>query len=519
MRGLKDFKMENICENSPKYDLPDSLNISLENKKDFKMENNCENSPKYDLPDSLNISLENKKDFKMENNCENFPTFDVNNSLNISLENKCENLCSSKLFYSLDSSIETSINKQTENDKEQSHLSESQLYDYYMTRLESKTINSNNYLQSKLPILSLAPMLKVTTPNFRKLLSIISPTAILFTEMIVDNTIINNDNDYILNKIGLPTTNTVVQLGGSDPQKIILAVQKLKLLGFKNFNLNCGCPSTKVKKGCFGAILMKNVQTIINIINTTHQYTNTVLSIKCRIGVDEHDTYSWFKNFISQIFCHTPCRIFYVHARKCWLNGISPKDNRNIPQLKYEYLYQLKSEFPDIFIHLNGNIKVIQDIHKIYNLDGLMIGRAAVKNVFIFKQIEEYITQYNKEKYNVKENKENYHTRKNTTDIKNITDYTNITNYSSITDSNIDPKNTINCIDTINSNTDFIKEVFIKYIKSFNCNDRITNNLIQPIINLRYGMNRNKEYKNVLNNLVLKKSKISEILDIIDEYF
>lgn len=235
----------------------------------------------------------------------------------------------------------------------------------------------------KNPKLVLAPMLKVTDPYFRTLISIISPKTVLFTEMIVANTAIHAGD--LIYKLG-STKNTTVQIGGSDPEQICKAVEIIKTYGFTSFNLNCGCPSTKVKKGCFGAILMTMPDTVIDIINTVYNKTGVIISIKCRIGVDNNDSFDFFQGFIDKIVKNTKCRDFYVHCRKCLLNGISPKENRTVPPLDYSFAVKIKEMYDDVNIYINGGIKKYEDM--VYDVDGYMIGREAISNPFVFAQIE-----------------------------------------------------------------------------------------------------------------------------------
>ncbi|KAI4292706.1 tRNA-dihydrouridine synthase A [Pancytospora philotis] len=231
--------------------------------------------------------------------------------------------------------------------------------------------------------LSLAPMLKVTTPQFRLFTRKMAPSAVLFTEMIVANTVIYASDEKLQHILGQPEPRTVVQIGGSEPDDVARAVEKLVALGWHDFNLNCGCPSDRVQSGCFGAILMRDAGRVVDIINAVHGRTGAVLSLKIRIGVDELDSYDFFRGFVERISRETPCRKFYVHARKCWLKGLNPKQNRTVPPLNYQFVYDLKAAMPHLFIALNGGI-ARNGLDVLGNLDGLMIGRHAVDDPFIF---------------------------------------------------------------------------------------------------------------------------------------
>lgn len=232
---------------------------------------------------------------------------------------------------------------------------------------------------------SLAPMMKITTPQFRLLMRKISPSVILFTEMIVSSTVVNVSPEKLARLLGDPDDCTVVQLGGSNPNEIAESVSILLKAGWKHFNLNCGCPSDRVQHGKFGAILMLEPELVANIINTVYEKTGVIISIKTRTGVDENDSFDFFRNFITYLIENTKCTKFYIHARKCWLCGLNPKQNRNIPKLNYEFVYEIKRLYPNCFFYLNGGIKS-NEFDNLQNLDGLMIGRAAIENINIFNE-------------------------------------------------------------------------------------------------------------------------------------
>lgn len=229
----------------------------------------------------------------------------------------------------------------------------------------------------------LAPMLRITTPQFRLLMRKISPQTLLFTEMIVAATVTHASAEKLHSILGVPDGLTVVQVGGADPDEIARSVAILKAMGWRSFNLNCGCPSDRVQSGKFGAVLMLDPALVAEIINEVHRQTGEVLSLKIRTGVDDHDTFDFFRGFVEYVITHTPCTRFYVHARKCWLSGVSPKHNRNVPPLNYQFLYDIKALHPHLFISLNGGVKE-NSMDKLKNLDGLMIGRHAVENIGIF---------------------------------------------------------------------------------------------------------------------------------------
>ncbi|EJW02165.1 tRNA dihydrouridine synthase A [Edhazardia aedis USNM 41457] len=320
--------------------------------------------------------------------------------------------------------------------------------------------------------ISLAPMLDVTTANFRHLIHLISPETILFTEMIVDSTIIHVGIDKLKDRLGKPNSKTVVQLGGSDPEKLAKSVVIVSSLGFTNFNLNCGCPSSKVQHGCFGAILMKNAKLVSKIINRIEEITGIVISIKCRIGVDEFEDFEFFDGFINEIYCNTKCRKFYIHARKCLLNGLSPHKNRTIPPLKYNFVYNIKRKYMDAEFYLNGGIKdPIQIDTHLSNLDGFMIGRQAMNDPFVFKKFHKYLSN------------------KNDSSSSNECD-----------------------INSSEISLQERKETIMKYLKSFGSSIIISNSHTKPINNMLFGLRGNKTYKQQLNKLVQSKATIEDSL-------
>jgi len=243
-----------------------------------------------------------------------------------------------------------------------------------------------NSQPEKIHEISLAPMLKVTTPLFRLLIRKTSKSVVLFTEMIVSSTVVNVTPEKLKIILGSPEDATVVQLGGSDPLEVARSVEILVAVGWKHFNLNCGCPSERVKSGKFGAVLMLEKERVAAIVNAVYERTGIVLSLKIRTGVDENDTFEFLKGFVEHVSTHSPCFKFYIHARKCWLCGLNPKQNRTVPALNYECVYRLKRDLPHLFISLNGGIKA-DGMELVDNLDGLMIGRYACENLKVFNDV------------------------------------------------------------------------------------------------------------------------------------
>ncbi|EHY65480.1 hypothetical protein NERG_01087 [Nematocida ausubeli] len=240
--------------------------------------------------------------------------------------------------------------------------------------------------------ISVAPMVGISTPEYRQFMRIISPNSLVFTEMVVDTSLMYMSSSVLERKIGLPTEKCVLQVGGSNPGQIASAVKRAVSLGYANFNLNCGCPSDRVQNGSFGAVLMKDPFSIVRILQAVYEETGVVMSVKCRTGVDEIEDYESFRRMIRIIVENTECRTFYIHARKCLLKGLSPADNRRIPPLNYHYVFQLKQEMPHLKIVLNGGLRDIPSIQALEGkVDGVMLGRKPMDDPMFFAEIEEKI--------------------------------------------------------------------------------------------------------------------------------
>ena len=179
-----------------------------------------------------------------------------------------------------------------------------------------------------------------------------------------------------------------VQLGGSNVLDLIECSKKCEQYGYDEINLNVGCPSDRVQKGRFGACLMLEPNLVADCLSNMQNSVNIPISIKCRLGIDKHEDYEFLYKFVS-VVKQSGIKIFIIHARNGILKGLSPRQNRNIPPLKYHYVYKLKNDFPDLEIIINGGIKSLDDSSRhLKKVDGVMIGRAAYDNPFILKDIE-----------------------------------------------------------------------------------------------------------------------------------
>jgi len=234
--------------------------------------------------------------------------------------------------------------------------------------------------------LSIAPMLDWTDRHFRYLARQISRHTWLYTEMINAGAIIHGDPARFLeyNDCEHPIA---LQLGGSDPAQLVQAAKKVAQYQYDEINLNCGCPSPRVQKGVFGACLMNEVALVADCLNAMQDAApDCDITVKHRIGVDKQTEYRIVRDFVGTLRKKTPVRTYIVHARNAWLDGLSPKENRDIPPLKYHYVYQLKQDFPDLEIIINGGIKTNAEIAEhLRHVDGVMIGREAYHNTMIMR--------------------------------------------------------------------------------------------------------------------------------------
>ena len=182
-----------------------------------------------------------------------------------------------------------------------------------------------------------------------------------------------------------------IQLGGSDPGSLAEASVISEEFGFREINLNIGCPSSKVQKGRFGAVLMREPELVSKCIYAMKKSVSIPVTVKCRIGVDDMDEDAYLDKFIKEL-SFSGCETFIIHARKAWLSGLSPKDNREIPPLNYQRVYKLKETFPELNIIINGGIKTIKEsIEHLNYVDGVMLGREAYDNPFILTEVDSEI--------------------------------------------------------------------------------------------------------------------------------
>ena len=232
-----------------------------------------------------------------------------------------------------------------------------------------------------------APMMQYTDMHDRYLLRLISKKIFLYTEMIATGSLIYGKclDQLDFNKEEHPVG---IQLGGSDINDLVECSKMSEQRGYDEINLNVGCPSDRVQKGKFGACLMLEPNLVGDCLKNMQDAVSIPVSIKCRLGIDENISYEFLYNFIS-IVKESGINIFIIHARNGILSGLSPRQNRNVPPLKYDYVYKLKEDFPELEIIINGGIKSLEESKThLKKVDGVMIGRAAYDNPFMLKDIE-----------------------------------------------------------------------------------------------------------------------------------
>lgn len=235
--------------------------------------------------------------------------------------------------------------------------------------------------------LSVAPMMDWTDRNCRFFHRLLAPNALLYTEMVTTGALIHGDVKRHLD-FSAEEHPVALQLGGSDAADLSTAARMAEEWGYDEINLNCGCPSDRVQKGSFGACLMREPELVAECVSAMRAVTSLPVTVKSRIGIDESEDYKFLEDFIVPIM-NAGCDTFIIHARKAWLKGLSPKENREIPPLRYDIVKQLKDNFPHLHISLNGGVKTVDQVQSaLQSFDGVMIGREAYENPYRLAEYE-----------------------------------------------------------------------------------------------------------------------------------
>jgi tRNA-dihydrouridine synthase A len=235
--------------------------------------------------------------------------------------------------------------------------------------------------------LSVAPMMDRTDRHFRYFMRQITRRTLLYTEMITTAAIVHGDREKLLG-FSPEEKPLSLQLGGDNPAELAECAKVAEDWGYDEVNLNIGCPSSRVQDGHFGACLMEQPELVAKAVAAMQKSVTIPVTVKHRIGIDDRDRYEDMANFV-KIVSEAGCKRFTVHARKAWLQGLSPKENRDLPPLRYEDIHRLKQEFPHLFVEINGGITNLEKVREQLNfIDAVMIGRAAYDNPYLFATVD-----------------------------------------------------------------------------------------------------------------------------------
>lgn len=236
------------------------------------------------------------------------------------------------------------------------------------------------------PIISVAPMMDWTTKDYRYFARLFNPNIVLYTEMVTTGAILFGDKNRHLD-YNAQEHPLVLQLGGSNPEELATCTKMAEDWGYAGVNLNVGCPSDRVQNNKIGACLMAEPDLVAECISTMQNKVNIPVTVKHRIGIDDMQSYEEMLHFVDTV-AKTGCTHFIVHARIAILKGLSPKENRDVPPLRYEDVYRLKKERPHLTIELNGGVKTYQETqHHLQHVDGVMIGREAYHNPYLLAEL------------------------------------------------------------------------------------------------------------------------------------
>ncbi|MEB3753639.1 tRNA dihydrouridine(20/20a) synthase DusA [Acinetobacter sp. MD2(2019)] len=247
--------------------------------------------------------------------------------------------------------------------------------------IQSETLNNTHS-----PRISVAPMMDWTTKDYRYFARLFNPNVVLYTEMVTTGAIIHGDAERHLN-FNTQEQPIVLQLGGSNPQELALCSKMAQDWGYNEINLNVGCPSDRVQNNKIGACLMAEPELVAECIAAMQQAVQIPVHVKHRIGIDNMQSYEEMLNFVDTV-AKTGCTHFVVHARIAILKGLSPKENREVPPLRYADVYRLKQDRPHLFIEINGGIKTLAETQAhLQHVDGVMIGREAYHNPYLLAEL------------------------------------------------------------------------------------------------------------------------------------
>ncbi len=266
-------------------------------------------------------------------------------------------------------------------------LQQQQFTDWHPFGLTPIVFMHYSYPSERQYPVSVAPMMDRTDRHFRYFMRQITQRTLLYTEMVTSAAILNGDRNRLLDFSPLEKP-LVLQVGGDNPQDLAECARIATDWDYDEINLNVGCPSSRVQDGHFGACLMAQPERVAACVDAMIQATNLPVSVKHRIGIDDCDRYEDMAHFV-QVVADAGCQVFSVHARKAWLKGLSPKENRDVPPLRYEDVHRLKQEFSHLWIEINGGFtQLFQVRDQLQHTDAVMIGRAAYDNPYLFATVD-----------------------------------------------------------------------------------------------------------------------------------
>jgi tRNA-dihydrouridine synthase A len=243
------------------------------------------------------------------------------------------------------------------------------------------------YKANKEKVFAVAPMMDWTDRHCRYFHRLMTKRALLYTEMVVADAVLHGNRDYLL-RYNVEEHPVALQLGGSEPDKLAKAAAIAVTYGYDEINLNVGCPSDRVQSGTFGACLMREPELVGQCVSAMKEAVDIPVTVKCRIGVDEQNTQEALDNLANQVWSRGADAL-WVHARKAWLEGLSPKENRDIPPLDYSRVYDLKEKNESHFIGINGGVEnLIQARSHLQACDGVMLGRAAYHDCSLLRTVD-----------------------------------------------------------------------------------------------------------------------------------
>lgn len=235
--------------------------------------------------------------------------------------------------------------------------------------------------------LNVAPMMDWTDRHCRYFHRLLAPSALLYTEMVTTGAVLHGDLDRLI-AFNPEEHPVALQLGGSDPADLAESARIARQRGYDEVNLNVGCPSDRVQRGRFGACLMLEPALVRDCLAAMREAVDIPVTVKTRLGVDECYSYNYFSDFVGELE-ESGCHVFIVHARKAWLSGLSPKENREVPELRYDWVYRLKQERPELTVVINGGINGMKEVlGHLERLDGVMIGRAAYHTPWLLAELQ-----------------------------------------------------------------------------------------------------------------------------------